>query len=392
MPELNRSRRPTRVALVVLLLAASGWVAHAKGSAPSPPTPTPVPSGHAAIEAVFVLDTTGSMSGLLDGAKQKIWSIANEMAAASQGTRIRVGLIGYRDRGDQYVTRRFDLTEDIDLVYGNLLEFRAQGGGDTPESVNQALHEAVTTMSWSRGTGVYRVIFLVGDAPPQMNYGDDVPYAKSARLAAQHDIVINAVQCGEMSATTPIWQEIASLGGGEYAAIAQDGAMVAIRTPLDEELARLGREVAETVLPYGSPETRSELNLKRARSLEAPAPAQAERLAYLSKLGGRVNLGAMDLLDAISSGAVDAADVPEAELPEEMRELSADEREDFVEERLARRSALRQRIAELSSERDVAVRSARRSAASEGKSEGFDDKVLETVRSQAKAKGIRYDE
>ena len=35
------------------------------------------------IEVVFVLDTTGSMSGLIEGAKQKIWSIANAMASAS---------------------------------------------------------------------------------------------------------------------------------------------------------------------------------------------------------------------------------------------------------------------------------------------------------------------
>ena len=66
------------------------------------------------IEVCFVLDTTGSMSGLIEGAKQKIWSIANEITSAKPTPDIRVGLIGYRDRGDEYVTKAFDLTDDIE--------------------------------------------------------------------------------------------------------------------------------------------------------------------------------------------------------------------------------------------------------------------------------------
>ena len=83
------------------------------------------------IEVCFVLDTTGSMSGLIEGAKQKIWAIANEMISAKPTPEIRVGVIGYRDRGDEYVIKSFDLTNDIDAVYANLRGFKADGGGDT---------------------------------------------------------------------------------------------------------------------------------------------------------------------------------------------------------------------------------------------------------------------
>ena len=83
-------------------------------------------SGAPRIEAVFVLDTTGSMSNLIEGAKQKIWSIANRMAECEHYTPdIRMGLIGYRDRGDAYVTRRFALDDDIDALYGQLQSFQA---------------------------------------------------------------------------------------------------------------------------------------------------------------------------------------------------------------------------------------------------------------------------
>ncbi len=70
------------------------------------------------MEVCFVLDTTGSMTGLIEGAKQKIWSIANEMISTKPTPEIRLGLVAYRDRGDEYVTKTFDLTNDIDAIYG----------------------------------------------------------------------------------------------------------------------------------------------------------------------------------------------------------------------------------------------------------------------------------
>ena len=103
-----------------------------------------------AVEVVFVLDTTGSMGGLIAAAKDKIWSIANTLATADPAPQIRMGLVGYRDRGDAYVTLATPLSDDLDAVYTQLMQFQADGGGDGPESVNQALYEAVTRPDWSR--------------------------------------------------------------------------------------------------------------------------------------------------------------------------------------------------------------------------------------------------
>jgi Mg-chelatase subunit ChlD len=386
----------SRIALVAGLLGATAWAAQVR--APGDPVPAPrdgtasPPAQTRTIEAVFVLDTTGSMSGLIDGAKQKIWSLANEMAQSSEQTRIRFGLIGYRDRGDAYVTRRFDLTEDLDTISAHLFSFTADGGGDSPESVNQALHEAVTRMSWTAGDDVYRVVFLVGDAPPHLDYQDDVPYTETVRLARSRDIVLNTVQCGGMAPTTPIWQAIAQGAGGVYASIAQDGAMVAVTTPMDDDLARLNREFAETIVAYGGKDEQAELEAKRSRAVEAPAPAAASRLAYLSKKGGRANLGRKDLLDALESGEADLAALPEEELPESMQEMNAPERQAYVEKQRTRRSELRAEIAGLVSERDDYVRTEQERLAKEGKGDGFDRKVMESVRTQAAAKGIHYEQ
>src|SRR5438552_12164021 len=93
------------------------------------------------VEVVFCLDTTGSMGGLIDAAKQKIWSICNQIAGGKPTPQLKVGLVAYRDRGDEYVTKVTDLTDDLDAIHTQLMGFRAAGGGDFPESVNQALPE-----------------------------------------------------------------------------------------------------------------------------------------------------------------------------------------------------------------------------------------------------------
>src|SRR5947207_7980699 len=89
------------------------------------------------MEVVFVLDTTGSMSGMIAGAKQKIWAIANKLKSADPTPEISFGLVGYRDRGDTYVTKVYGLSDNLDEVYTHLYAFAAEGGGDTPESVNE---------------------------------------------------------------------------------------------------------------------------------------------------------------------------------------------------------------------------------------------------------------
>src|SRR5438309_11943033 len=123
-----------------------------------------------AVEVACVLDTTGSMGGLLEGAKRKIWSIATAIVDSNPDADIRMGLVAYRDIGDDYVTKKVELTTDIQDLYANLLELKARGGGDWPESVNEALHTAVTRLAWSRGPEICRIMFLIGDAPPHMDY------------------------------------------------------------------------------------------------------------------------------------------------------------------------------------------------------------------------------
>src|SRR5216684_1859997 len=72
------------------------------------------------VEIVFCLDTTGSMGGLIEGAKAKIWSICNQVASGKPVPDLKVGLVAFRDRGDEYITKVFDLNDDLDGIYGHL--------------------------------------------------------------------------------------------------------------------------------------------------------------------------------------------------------------------------------------------------------------------------------
>ena len=54
------------------------------------------------------------MSGMIDAAKQKIWSIVNDVLKSPSHPHVRVGLVAYRDHGDVYVTKVLPLTSDLD--------------------------------------------------------------------------------------------------------------------------------------------------------------------------------------------------------------------------------------------------------------------------------------
>ena len=343
----------------------------------------PTPAVRPRIEVVFVLDTTGSMSGLLEGAKQKIWAIANRLASGEPRPELRVGLVAYRDRGDEYVTRKFDFSGDMDAVYAELLAYQAGGGGDTPEHVGQGLHDALNAMQWSGGDNVLRLVFLVGDAPPHDDYQDGMTTAELSAQARAKGIVINTIQCGSMAETTPAWQRIAAATGGQFASIAQDGGVVAVATPYDVQLQALNNELAGTVLSWGSVSQKMASQVKLGNRASMSASAAAEAASYSAKTA---TMNAEDLLGALDDGK-DLAAIPRAELPESMQAMSAGEQADYVANTRRKRDALNEQIRAVAAQREAYLKDAERAA---GAGAGFDGQVLDTLRKQAEAVGVAY--
>ena len=349
----------------------------------------PTPQSKPRIEVCFVLDTTGSMGGLIEGAKQKIWSIANEMISAQPTPELKLGLIGYRDRGDEYVVKSFSLTDDIDAIYGHLREFQAGGGGDTPESVNEALAEAIHKMPWSSDSKVLKIIFLVGDAPPHMDYPNGPKYPDLCREAAKKDLIINTIQCGEMAETKPIWQEIAKLSEGSYVGISQSGNVAVISTPMDKELSRLNERIGVTLIPYGDSKQQAEVHAKYAVAASAPISAMADRLSYNSKTGKAVQ-GRGELVDALNDKTVKLEEIDQKQLPAELQKLDRSELQKRIAKARDERADLQKQIVEVSKKREAYIQSENKRLAAEGKGDAFDQKVTETLHAQAAKKGISY--
>ena len=341
------------------------------------------------VEVAFVLDTTGSMASLIEGAKRKIWSIATSIVDANPDAEIRMGLVAYRDIGDEYVTKRFELTTDIQDLYANLLELKARGGGDWPESVNEALHEAVAKMSWSNGAANCRIVFLVGDAPPHMDYAQDMKYPQVLAVARQKDILVNAVQAGGARDTERVWREIAQMGGGKYIPIPQDGGkIVVIETPYDIEIIELQRELNGTVIPYGPRPQRSSVEQKTRQAASAPSPVASEMASYLNKRAKTASAveavtGGGDLVADVAAGRQKLASLKEDDLPDSFRGMSAAEREAALGKQMSQRKALNERMSELVRKRDLFVAEKRKSEPVKA-GDSFDRVVEETLRAQIK--------
>ena len=346
------------------------------------------------VDVVFVLDTTGSMTDLIATAKEKIWSIATTMASAKQTPDIRIGLVGYRDRGDSYVTKVVDLSADLDSVYATLMDFQADGGGDTPESVNKALYDAVNRMSWSQSDQAYQVIFLVGDAPPHMDY-NEVQYPEIVASALEKGIVINTIQCGNIPTAVEPWTQIAKLGHGEFFQVEQAGSAVAFNTPFDEEIAELSAKLDETRLYYGTEAEKEKMRNKVAATEKlhegASVASRARRGTFNASAGGKENfLGDNELVAAVTSGEVALDELEEDALPESLQEMAPEEQKALVAGLAVEREKIQRQIRDLSDSRDLFLRKKVEEAG--GLKSSLDQKLYDAVRLQAGEAGLEYNE
>jgi hypothetical protein len=334
------------------------------------------------VEVAFVLDTTGSMGGLIEGAKRRIWSIARRIGEGRPRPDLRLGLVAYRDRGDAYVTQVHDLTGDMDAVYRALMSFQADGGGDGPEHVSAALHDAVHRVSWSQGRGL-KVIFLVGDAPPHVDYQDGLDYRRHAREAAARGIVIETIQCGEDQATGAVWRDIAALATGHYARIDAQGGMPVRVTPVDAELARLNAELSATVVAGGTVREQAEAATRLAARKAMPAPMAAEAASYYA--GARA-LADKDLVDLPAPEQKKELDVlrGRGDAPAALRGKTEAQALEYLRAQKGRRTELQARIAVLQGRRDALLKQ------DGAAKDGFDEQVVSALRERAEAAGVKF--
>lgn len=345
------------------------------------------------VDVVFVLDTTGSMGGMIEAAKEKIWSIASNMASAQPAPEIRIGLVAFRDRGDNFITKVHDLSADMDSMYASLMDYQAAGGGDGPESVNKALDDALNKISWSQEQNTYKVIFLVGDAPPHMDYPNERRFPEIMADAKNRQIIVNTIQCGRDGSTRKSWIDIAQLGAGEYFQVDQTGSALVLGTPFDKKIAHLSKELDDTRLYYGTAQQKEKQRLKldAAEKLHAGSSVEsrARRAEYnLSKSGESNFLGENELIDDVASGRIELDSIDVKSLPSAMQAMAPAEQKLLITEKAEQRKLIRQEIEALSQQRSAYLE--QRVKALGSSEDSLDHKIQSAVKDQAAKNGLDY--
>lgn len=167
------------------------------------------------IEIMFVIDTTGSMGDEIAYLKAEIEYVISEVKLQNSNTTIKLALLLYRDLTDDYVTKYFDFTTDLE-AQKNILETQSYGGGgDFEEAVDTALFEAVNK-NWS-DDNTTKLLFHVLDAPPHKNQGNMTRYYDAIYKASELGIrMIPVASSGIDKYTEYLLRNEALMTGGTY--------------------------------------------------------------------------------------------------------------------------------------------------------------------------------
>jgi hypothetical protein len=350
-------------------------------------------SAKSKIQVVFALDATGSMSGLMAAAKEKIWSIAGSFSQADPAPQIEIGLIFYRDKGDKFITKILQLNSDLDDIYERLMEVSASGGGDTPESVNQGLYEAITKFNWDVDTTTFKTIFLVGDCPPHMNY-NEVKYPESCKLAKEKDIVLNTILMGNNSEAKRVWQEIANCNEGSFTNVGMNANDIQVTTPYDIQIAACSDKLDELRYYYGN-KSEKELNSTRIKkslriSSLSKASTKAQRAEYMnSKSGEKSYFGKNELVTDYKSKKIDLQKIKQEELPEEWKNISPMDLKIRLDSLVLVRDSVIAKINELSKKRQSFIESDLSKRDSATVNSSFNAIIYDKIKVQTGKKGIK---
>lgn len=160
------------------------------------------------LDIAFVLDTTGSMGDEIAQLKKTLEVINFQLSHLEPRPDVRFSMVLYRDRTDDYVTKVVPFTRNVRAFQILLNELSAGGGGDFPEDVQAGLRATMRKLDW-RTDGV-RIAFLIGDAPPHLDYGQSYSYVQAMREAASRGIKIAAIGASGLDSTGEVvWRQLA---------------------------------------------------------------------------------------------------------------------------------------------------------------------------------------
>lgn len=378
---MSDSRRFFRALLITAALLAPAAAQEAGTVALKPTQPV--------VDLAICLDTSGSMDGLIDSARQKIWSIVNDLALAKPSPRLRVALLSYGNHGNEaeagWVRVESDLTEDLDLISARLFALKTNGG---TELVGRVIQKSLLSLSWDKGQGLKLIVVAGNESADQ---DKEVPFRAVCKQAITGGVMINSIYCtrNEDASIAQGWREVALLADGHYAAIDQDRGTIVIATPFDGKLSKLSVTLNATYVPWGTTGAEGKARQSKADKDARKLNQQAEASRAKSK-SSHFYRNSWCLVDSLRDKQVKLENIKQEDLPENLRGKSVEELRAYLDAKLAEREKIQAQINDLHKQRSVflAAEMAKHAGTEE---QAFDAAVRKAIRKQAAVKGYEFE-
>lgn len=372
--------------LTVVFTAGNSFLFNPKKEKKSPNT-------ERKIQIALLLDTSGSMDGLIDQAKSQLWLIVNELSNASYENEqpiLEIALYEYGNDGnskeDGYIRKVTELTTDLDKISEELFALTTNGGD---EYCGQAIDVATTELAWSDSRKDLKMIFIAGNEPFTQG---DVSYEKACGIAGKKGIVVNTIFCGNFDeGINTKWKDGAKLTNGEYMNIEQNNQTVYIESPYDEEINRLNTELNQTYIAYGNEgeQMKTRQQVQDVNSEEAGGFANVATRA-MSKSSKNYRNSHWDLIDASEDDEEFVNKLKKEELPEEMKNMNEQEKIEYVELKKQERSAIQDSIKTYGAKREIYVAEQKKQMADQN-TENLNDVMINAIRKQAETNGYEFE-
>ncbi|MFC1586705.1 VWA domain-containing protein [Planctomycetota bacterium] len=342
------------------------------------------------VDLVICLDCSGSMSGLINLAREKIWEMINEFAKAKPHPNLRVALYNFGGNAapeNGHVIQMTNLTVDLDKVYEKLFALKTNGG---TELVGRVLHESLEKLNWSKQPNALKIIFVAGNE--SANQDKTYNYLEMAGKAIESGTIVNAFYCGNPGDNiAPEWEQIAKRADGSYHAINQNDRIMAQlgAAPQDENLRKLNGRINSTYLPFGEGGAKAkEAQIAQDNNAKTQSKnAYAQRAC--SKANGMYRNSLWDLVDAMKEEKFDLEKIKDEELPEEMQKMTLVERKAHIQKKTEERTQIQKEILQLSKDRQEWVKQELKRL---GKEDTFGKILTKMIREQAKTKNFEFEE
>ncbi len=341
------------------------------------------------IKVALILDTSNSMDGLIDQAKSQLWSVVNELSNArcdGDIPELEIALYEYGNDAlpmrEGYIRLVSSFTSDLDLISEKLFALRTDGGS---EYCGHVIQTTLKQLDWEEYPKDLKLIFIAGNEAFDQG---KISYREVCKTARDHDITVNTIFCGPFKeGVNTHWKDGAYIGGGDYMNIDQDCKYVHIKSPYDDRIMEMNQELNKTYIAYG-PHGKKAI----ARQSEQDMNAYDMNTSVAIKRTSSKSLSAYknthwDLVDASSESGFSIESIDIESLPEEMRELSQEEKLDYIASKKEERAVIQAEIKILSSKRDAYVSSKR--AEDEG-ANMLDQVIIQAVKKQAIAKNYHF--